>query len=79
MTTDQDELLRLMWEWVDDGPLAPRVLDRVTFCDVTMFVCVHSHGLKWADYDKALDRFAVEMHAAGRLGGDMWHRAPRAR
>ncbi len=71
MTTDQDELIRFMREWADDGPLAPRVLDSRSYCDVTAFVAANFPGLEWADYDEALDQFALEMHAAGRLGDDI--------
>jgi len=74
MVTDQDELIRFMWEWADDGPHAPRVLDSRSYPDMTAFICANFPGLEWADYDRVLDQFALELHAAGRLGDDMRHR-----
>jgi len=75
MTTDQDELIRFMREWANEGPLAPRVLDSRTYADLAMFVWANSPRFPaWADYDKALDQFAQELHAAGRLGDGMRHR-----
>jgi hypothetical protein len=73
-TIGQDELIWFMRVWANDGPHAPRMLDSRSYLDVTMFVCANVPDLEWADYDKALDLFALELHAANRLGDDMRHR-----
>ena len=77
MMTDQDELMRFMRTWAEDGP--DGVLDRRSFIDLTTRVRATFPDLGWADYTKALDQFALELLAVGRLGGDISRRDTRGR